>query len=213
MLNNYLEELKKIKLLSREEELELWREREAGNGEAYHRLISSYQPLVFKVATGFRLPEGQLRELIQEGTVGLLEAAERYDYKKGVAFSLFAVHRIRGRMLDYLQREYGKRTLSLDSETIEGSGISWAECLISGELSPVESAERQFLSDKVFEAMDRLSANEQKVLSGIYLEDKIASDLAASINVSPSHVYRLQKKAVRRVRGMLSRLMSELKQS
>ena len=78
MLNNYLEELKKIKLLSREEELELWREREAGNGEAYHRLISSYQPLVFKVATGFRLPEGQLRELIQEGTVGLLEAAERY---------------------------------------------------------------------------------------------------------------------------------------
>lgn len=213
MLNNYLEELKKIKLLSREEELELWREHEAGNDEAYHRLISSYQPLVFKVATGFRLPEGQLRELIQEGTVGLLEAAERYDYKKGVAFSLFAVHRIRGRMLDYLQREYGKRTLSLDSETIEGSGVSWAECLISGELSPVESAERQFLSDKVFEAMDRLSANEQKVLSGIYLEDKTASDLAASINVSPSHVYRLQKKAVRRVRGMLSRLMSELKQS
>lgn len=211
MLNNYLEELKKIKLLSREEELELWREREAGNDEAYHRLISSYQPLVFKVATGFRLPEGQLRELIQEGTVGLLEAAERYDYKKGVAFSLFAVHRIRGRMLDYLQREYGKRTLSLDSETIEGSGVSWAECLISGELSPVESAERQFLSDKVFEAMDRLSANEQKVLSGIYLEDKTASDLAVAINVSPSHVYRLQKKAVRRVRGMLSRLMSELK--
>lgn len=211
MLNNYLEELKKIKLLSREEELELWREREAGNDEAYHRLISSYQPLVFKVATGFRLPEGQLRELIQEGTVGLLEAAERYDYKKGVAFSLFAVHRIRGRMLDYLQREYGKRTLSLDSETIEGSGVFWAECLISGELSPVESAERQFLSDKVFEAMDRLSANEQKVLSGIYLEDKTASDLAVAINVSPSHVYRLQKKAVRRVRGMLSRLMSELK--
>lgn len=211
MLNNYLEELKKIKLLSREEELDLWRAREAGNDEAYHRLITSYQPLVFKVAAGFRLPEGQLRELIQEGTVGLLEAAERYDYKKGVAFSLFAVHRIRGRMLDYLQREYGKRTLSLDSETIEGSGVSWAECLISRELSPVECAERQFLSDKVFEAMDRLSANEQKVLSGIYLEDKTASDLAVAINVSPSHVYRLQKKAVRRVRGMLSRLISELK--
>ena len=124
MLNSYLEELKKIKLLSREEELELWRTSATGSEDAYHRLISSYQPLVFKVATGFRVPEAQTRELIQEGTVGLLEAAERYDYQKGVAFSLFAVHRIRGRMLDYLEREYGKKTLSLDSETNEGSGIS-----------------------------------------------------------------------------------------
>ena len=131
VLNSYLEELKKIKLLSREEELALWEACAAGSEEAHHRLISSYQPLVFKVAMGFSLPEVQIRELIQEGTVGLLEAAERYDYQKGVAFSLFAVHRIKGRMLDYLEREYGKKTLSLDSETNEGSGISWAECLIS----------------------------------------------------------------------------------
>ena len=213
MLSSYIEELKKIKLLSREEELALWQENEKGNTEAYHLLISSYQPLVFKLAMGFRLPENQSRELIQEGTVGLLEAAERYDYHKGVAFSLFAVHRIRGRMLDYLEREYGKRTLSLDSETVTGSGISWAECLVSGEVSPVESVEREFLSTKVLEAMDRLPANEQKVLSGIYLDDKSANDLAADIHVSTGHVYRLQKKAVRRVRGMLSRLMAELKES
>ena len=211
MLNSYLEELKKIKLLAREEELELWRASAAGSEDAYHRLISSYQPLVFKVATGFRVPEAQIRELIQEGTVGLLEAAERYDYQKGVAFSLFAVHRIRGRMLDYLEREYGKKTLSLDSETNEGSGISWAECLVSNELSPAENAEREFLSGKILEAMDRLSVKEQKVLSGIYLLDKSASDLAADINVTPSHIYRLQKKAVKRVRGMLSRLIAEIK--
>lgn len=213
MLNSYLEELKKIKLLSREEELKLWEESASGSEEAHHRLISSYQPLVFKAAMSFRLPEAQIRELIQEGTVGLLEAADRYDYQKGVAFSLFAVHRIKGRMLDYLGREYDKKTLSLDSETNEGSGISWAESLVSGALSPAENVERKFLSGKVLEAMDRLSVNEQKVLSGIYLDDKSASDLAADINVSPSHIYRLQKKAVRRVRGMLSRLMAEIKQS
>ena len=155
MLNSYLEELKKIKLLSREEELALWEACAAGSEEAHHRLISSYQPLVFKVAMGFSLPEVQIRELIQEGTVGLLEAAERYDYQKGVAFSLFAVHRIKGRMLDYLEREYGKKTLSLDSETNEGSGISWAECLISTELSPDENVEREFLSCKIKEAMEQ----------------------------------------------------------
>ena len=89
MLNAYLEELKRIKLLSREEELRLWQESRAGNPEAHHRLVSSYQPLVFKIAAGFRLPESQLSELIQEGTVGLLEAAERFDHTKGIAFACF----------------------------------------------------------------------------------------------------------------------------
>ena len=211
MLQQYLEELKKIPLLSREEESRLWEQDAAGDTVAHQKLITSYQPLVFKLAMAFRLTEILTLELIQEGTVGLLEAAERYDYQKGVAFSLFAVHRIKGRMLDYLEREYGKKTLSLDSETNEGSGISWAECLISTELSPDENVEREFLSCKIKEAMERLSVNEQKVLSGIYLLDKSASDLAADIHVTPSHIYRLQKKAVKRVRGMLSRLMAELK--
>lgn len=213
MLNAYLEELKRIKLLSREEELRLWQESRAGNPEAHHRLVSSYQPLVFKIAAGFRLPESQLSELIQEGTVGLLEAAERFDHTKGIAFSLFAVHRIRGRMLDYLKRENLVRTLSLDSETAEGSGISWAECLVSGAVSPDESVERDFLFRRVHEAMERLTANEQKVLTGIYLDERTAGELAADIMVTPGHVYRLQKKAVRKVRGMLSRLMADLKKS
>lgn len=211
MLNNYLTELKKIKLLTPEEELALWQRYAGGDAEAHHCLVSSYQPLVFKAAMSFHLQETQTRELIQEGTVGLLEAAEHFDYTKGVAFSLYAVHRIRGRMFDYLAGEDGKRTLSLDSETKEGSGISWAEALVAGGLSPDERAERNFLAGKVLEAMERLTVNEKKVLSGLYLDERSAGELAADINVTPSHIYRLQKKAVRRVRGMLARLMAELK--
>ncbi|HIU63758.1 MAG TPA: sigma-70 family RNA polymerase sigma factor [Candidatus Avacidaminococcus intestinavium] len=212
MLKNYLEELKKIKLLSLEEERDLWQRRADGDAEAHHKIITAYQPLVFKVAMSFSLPETQLREIIQEGTVGLLEAAEQFDYTKGVAFSLYAVHRVRGRMLDFLARERGKSTLSLDSETSIGSGVSWSECLVSGGLTPSEAAEQHFISDKVMEAMDRLTVNEQKVLSGIYLQDKSASDLASDINVTTSHIYRIQKKAVKRVRGMLSRFIADLKQ-
>ena len=57
MFKSYLEELKKITLLSRDEELKLWEASAAGSEDAHHRLISSYQPLVFKVAMGFRLSE------------------------------------------------------------------------------------------------------------------------------------------------------------
>ena len=211
MLSKYLEELGKIKLLSREEEISLWEKSGNGDTDAHNLLIRSYQPLVFKTALSFKLPSEQVLELIQEGTVGLLEAAERFDYTKGVAFSIFALHRIKGRMIDYLNSEYGGSTLSLDSEAIAGSGISWSDMLISPEKSPAEQAERDFLSGRVLAAMERLPDKEQLVLSAIYLEDKRPIDIAAAINVTTGHVYRLQKKGVRRVRGMLSRLMADLK--
>lgn len=211
MLQQYLAELQKINLLEREEELDLWRACAGGDQKAYGKIITSYQPLVFKIAMTFRLTEAQTLELIQEGTVGLLEAAEKFDYVRGVAFSIFASHRIRGRMLDFLQDEYGSKTLSLDG--VNAAGLSWSECLVSNDASPFELAEQHFLNDKIAQAMERLPQKEQQVLTGIYLEDKSADDLAASIDVSLGHIYRLQKQGVRRVRGMLSRLMSELNKS
>jgi RNA polymerase sigma factor (sigma-70 family) len=211
MLQQYLTELQKINLLEREEELDLWRACADGDQSAYRKIIAAYQPLVFKIAMAFRLTETQTLELIQEGTVGLLEAAEKFDYTRGVAFSIFASHRIRGRMLDFLQAEYGSQMLSLDG--VNSAGLAWSECLVSNEATPFELAERHFLNDKITQAMERLPQKEQQVLTGIYLEDKSAGDLAASIDVSLGHIYRLQKQGVRRVRGMLSRLMNELNKS
>jgi RNA polymerase sigma factor (sigma-70 family) len=211
MLQQYLTELQKINLLEREEELDLWRACADGDQSAYRKIITAYQPLVFKIAMAFRLTETQTLELIQEGTVGLLEAAEKFDYTRGVAFSIFASHRIRGRMLDFLQAEYGSQMLSLDG--VNSAGLALSECLVSNEATPFELAERHFLNDKITQAMERLPQKEQQVLTGIYLEDKSAGDLAASIDVSLGHIYRLQKQGVRRVRGMLSRLMNELNKS
>ena len=182
MLQQYLTELQKINLLEREEELDLWRACADGDQSAYRKIITAYQPLVFKIAMAFRLTETQTLELIQEGTVGLLEAAEKFDYTRGVAFSIFASHRIRGRMLDFLQAEYGSQMLSLDG--VNSAGLAWSECLVSNEATPFELAERHFLNDKITQAMERLPQKEQQVLTGIYLEDKSAGDLAASIDVS-----------------------------
>lgn len=209
MLQKYLEELKKIKLLSPEEEKELWIQEAEGCEAAHQKLVSSYQPLVFKTAVRFHMPEDTTLELIQEGTVGLLEAAENYDYSKGVAFSLYAFHRIRGRMCDFLNREFSHEELSLDRETPEGWSLT--EVLPSSQLLPEEVAERHAVSDRVSRAVERLPQKERQVLEGIFLENKTPFDLAADIHVTPNHVYRLEKKGVRRIRGMLSRFMSELK--
>ncbi|SDB98604.1 RNA polymerase sporulation-specific sigma factor [Succiniclasticum ruminis] len=209
MLQKYLTELKKIKMLSPEEERELWIREEEGDEAAHQKLISSYQPLVFKTAVQFHMPEEITLELIQEGTVGLLEAAESYDYTKGVAFSLYAVHRIRGRMCDFMNREFSRDELSLDRETAEGWSL--AEFIPGLQLLPEELAERHAVSYRVSQAIDRLPQKEKLVLQGIFLENKTPSVLAADIKVTPGHIYRLEKQGVRRIRGMLSRFMRDFK--
>ena len=209
MLQKYLKELKKIKMLSPEEERELWIREEEGDEAAHQKLTSSYQPLVFKTAVQFHMPEEITLELIQEGMVGLLEAVESYDYTKGVAFSLYAVHRIRGRMCDFMNREFSRDELSLDRETAEGWSL--AEFIPGLQLLPEEVVERHAVSDRVSQAIDRLPQKEKQVLQGIFLENKTPSVLAADIKVTPGHIYRLEKQGVRRIRGMLSRFMRDFK--
>ena len=209
MLQKYLTELKKIKMLSPEEERELWFREEEGDEAAHQKLTSSYQPLVFKTAVQFHMPEEITLELIQEGMVGLLEAVESYDYTKGVAFSLYAVHRIRGRMCDFMNREFSRDELSLDRETAEGWSL--AEFIPGLQLLPEEMVERHAVSDRVSQAIDRLPQKEKQVLQGIFLENKTPSVLAADIKVTPGHIYRLEKQGVRRIRGMLSRFMRDFK--
>jgi RNA polymerase sporulation-specific sigma factor len=58
-----------------------------------------------------------------------------------------------------------------------------------------------------------LPEKEQKVITGMYLEDRPAQAVAEAIDISRGHVYRLQKKGVRRIRGMLSRFIHDFNKS
>lgn len=207
MLKEYLEELRKTKLLTPEEEKELWRRSAAGDLRAHQHLVTAYQPLVFKIAMSFQLQEAETMELLQEGTVGLLEAAENYDYTKGVAFSLFASYRIKGAMLDYLKKSSNHGIVYLEGDL--GGGLTLADTLATAQTGPCEAAEQQLLRDKVTQAMERLPHKEQQVLTGMYLEDQPAKFVADTIDISLGHVYRLQKRGVRRIRGMLARFMHD----
>lgn len=210
MLKAYLEELRKTKLLEQAEEAALWERVAQGDMQAHQKLMTAYQPLVFKLAISFQLPENETMELIQEGMVGLLEAAENYDYTRGVAFSVFASFRIKGSILDYLKKS-DNGTLYLEGDL--GSGLTLGETLAAVQASPTELAEQQLLQEKVTQALGRLPVKEQQVITGMYLEDRTAQSMADAIDVSLGHVYRLQKKGVRRIRGMLSRFIHDFNKS
>ncbi len=94
-------------LLSREREFELaqsWRD--SGDEAALHELVRAYTRLVVATATRFRnygLPMG---DLVQEGNVGLMQAAARFDPERGVRFSTYAAWWIRSAMQDYILRNW-----------------------------------------------------------------------------------------------------------
>ena len=205
-INIYLKELNKIEILSLEEEVKLWREfKDYNRLDSRQKLIESYQPLVFKIALEVAGYQNWSMDIIQEGTVGLIEAVERYDYTKGVAFSLFAAHRIKGRIIDYFNLN-NKELVYIDSPMYNDEyAISFADSLVDDSVQIDLQVEKKHFIAEVQKAMDRLPIKERTVINNIYLAEHTPKEVAGDLNVSLAHIYRLQKQGVQRMRGMLAR--------
>ena len=211
-LQDYLKEVTKIELLELTEERELWVSfKHQGDMESRGRLIEQYQPLVVKSLARWRANEAILMDLVQEGIIGLIEAVENFELERGVAFSLYAIHRIRGRMLNYMEKEAKTAGVSLDTTWVSEDGTTLFETMADAALPVSEVAEKNFLLDQMRTAMERLPNKERLALHGVYLEEQEPHQVASDLQITPSHLYRLQKQGIRRVRGMLSRLMGEIK--
>ncbi len=89
-LQAYFAQIKNTPLLSYEEELELSRRIQKGDEEAQRRLIEANLRLVVKIAKNYVSSDVSLMDLVQEGNIGLLKAATKYDYRKEVRFSTYA---------------------------------------------------------------------------------------------------------------------------
>lgn len=211
MIQDYLAELSKISLLSRSEERLLWTKFKVENSrEARQRIIESYQPLVYKIASRITRHEELIFDLIQEGTVGLIESVENYNYEFGVRFSTFASRRIRGRMIDYLKRLRSYQD-ALEVAVYEDAVEDFLAQFADDQVNVEEQVTTGIINEQVNQAISRLNPKEQKVIYDLYLLDKEPSATAQEMNISLSYFYKLQKKALQRLRGMLSKLRAEIK--
>ncbi len=90
-LKRYLEDIRKTKPLSREEEQTLFRLCEKGNATARDRLIKANMRFVLKVALQYKGCPIPLPDLVNEGSMGLIRAIESFDYSRGLKFISYAV--------------------------------------------------------------------------------------------------------------------------
>ena len=103
-VQSYLRELRKYPPLTRKEEEETLRRARKGDAKAIERLITSNLRFVVSVALEYQGRGVPLSDMIAEGNVGLMEALNRFDEKRGYKFISYAVWWIRQAILNSLKK-------------------------------------------------------------------------------------------------------------
>ena len=98
-LGAYLREIGRGTLLTKEQEIELAKQIEAGSEEARRRMTEANLRLVVSIAKKYQGRGMPLLDLIQEGNVGLMRAVQKFDHRRGFKFSTYATWWIRQAVL------------------------------------------------------------------------------------------------------------------
>ncbi len=122
------------RLLTVAEELELSRRIERGDRRAKQEMVESNLGLVYFIARGYTGRGVPFEDLVQEGTVGLVRAVEKFDHRRGVRFSTYAVTWIRHALTDALAQarsirmptQAGRQLAALETAETELRGLSEA---------------------------------------------------------------------------------------
>ena len=94
-LQLFLKDIGKVDLLTAAQEVELAKRIERGDHRAKQEMVEANLRLVVSIAKKYRNQGLPFLDLIQEGTIGLVRAAEKFDYRKGFKFSTYATWWIR----------------------------------------------------------------------------------------------------------------------
>jgi RNA polymerase sigma-32 factor len=168
-LQHYLAEIRRIPILSREEEHELavrWHEQ--GDRDAAWHLVTSNLRLVVMISREYQRAFHNLLDLVQEGNVGLLEAIKNFDPYRGIRFPSYAVWWVRAYIIRYIMNNWrmvkigttqAQRklffNLQKERERLEREGFTPAPRLIAQRLDVKEK--------EVVEMEQRLAARDLSV--------------------------------------------------
>ena len=102
-LTHYLEEIRRFPMLERQDEYVLAKRwREDGDRKAAHKLVNSHLRLVAKIARSYRGYGLPIADVISEGHIGLMQAAERFEPEKGFRFTTYAMWWIKAAIQAYI---------------------------------------------------------------------------------------------------------------
>jgi RNA polymerase sigma-32 factor len=182
-LQRYLAEIRRYALLTPEQEHDLAvRYKEHGDIEAAYRLVTANLRLVVMFARRYERAVHNLLDLIQEGSIGLMEAVRNFDPYRGVRFPSYAVWWVRAYIIRYLMNNWrmvklgttqAQRklffNLQREKERLEAEGFSPAPKLIAQHLGVKE--------EEVVEMEQRMSSRDLSLDTPIDADEEAGTSL------------------------------------
>lgn len=119
-LNKYITDLSHIDMVDTKQETILAERVKAGDAAALNQLVSANLRFVISVAKKYQNSGVELTDLIQEGNLGLITAAQKFDATKGFKFISYAVWWIRQTIMQYLSEQAGAVRLPANQVALMG---------------------------------------------------------------------------------------------
>ena len=205
----YLRRIARTDLLTPAQEKALARRVERGDLAAKDHMIEANLRLVVHIAKRYQREDSSLtmQDLIQEGTIGLVRAVEKFDYRRGFRFSTYAT-------LDELAAELGweieeverlrgagRRPASLDAPVADDGEAELGDLLASTAPSPEDEALADAARTGLIDALSQLNWTERRVLElryGLGTEmPHTATEVARELGVKPHQVRQVEDRALR----------------
>ena len=218
VVDTYFKEIRKFKPLTKEREIELTERIKNGDNAAKRALVEANLKFVVTIAKKYRDDDIPFEDIISEGNLGLLKAAERYDASMGNKFITYAVWWIKAYIQDFIERHDKCRDMDND---IQSSSVTYDtyedEYDYERELTDINEEFGNSLSDvnyrenAISEMVASLENRERRILTLYFGLDGIKShtlnEIGNELNLSGERVRQIMDKAI--VKLKCSALMND----
>ncbi len=229
-LNKYLDAIGKERLLTDEEERQLSERIRQGDKRAIARLVEANLRFVVKTAALYRGQGLSFDDLISEGNIGMMLAAEKYDGSRGTRFVNFAAPYIRRQIERAIEEQNGiykipkdadkmaktnGRALSVDAPLGGRTNMSLLSVLINKD-APM--ADERVYSEAIEHAIEfallTLTEREREIINrffGLDCEHETMAEIAEDMQLKRERVRQIRNRAIRRLKKNYLHRLTELR--
>lgn len=197
--------------LSREEEMRLVCLAEVGDTSARDKLIEHNLRLVVFLAKKYENTKVDLEDLVSIGTIGLIKGINTYNHTKNIKLATYASRCIDNEILMFLRKNKKRRgevsledSLSYDSE---GNELHLEDILGTDADIVTRGLEDELDRKNVLKEIERLNGRDKEIMTLRYglanNRELTQKEVAELLNISQSYISRIEKKVIRRLKGIV----------